>query len=79
VKTITCKIPESLNTELQAAAMAEGVSKSHVMRRALEKNLAKRPGKKSPRAFDLVKDLSGSLKGPSDLLTNPKYTENFGS
>ena len=29
-------------------------------------------------AFALVKDLCGSLSGPSDLATNPKYLENLG-
>jgi hypothetical protein len=34
--------------------------------------------KKSPHAFDLVKDLCGSVNGPADLLTNPKYMDHFG-
>ena len=29
-------------------------------------------------AFALVKDLCGSLSGPSDLATNPKYLESLG-
>jgi hypothetical protein len=29
-------------------------------------------------AFNLVKKLSGSLNGPSDLATNPKYLEGLG-
>ena len=78
MKTITCKLPEKLDAELEAVAQEEGLSKSDVVRKALEDRIGSRRGKKSPRAYDLVKDLSGSVKGPADLLTNPKYMEGFG-
>ena len=41
----------------------------------------KQAAKNSPpngAAFTLVKDLCGSLSGPSDLATNPKYLESLG-
>jgi hypothetical protein len=79
VKTITCKLPESLDAQLEAAAREEGVSKSQVLRNALEERVGRSRAKRSPRAFDLVKDLCGSIKGPADLLTNPRYMENFGA
>ena len=79
MKTITCKLPEKLDAELAAAAREEGISKSQVVRNAMEDRIGRKRGKKSPRAYDLVKDLSGSVKGPADLLTNPKYMENFGA
>jgi hypothetical protein len=78
MKTITCKLPEKLDAQLEAAALEEGVSKSQVVRKALEDRMGRKRGKKSPRAFDLVGDLSGSVKGPADLLTNPRYMEGFG-
>ena len=79
VKTVTCKLPESLDAQLEAAAREEGVSKSQVLRQALEDRIKRNRSKKSPRAFDLVKDLCGSIKGPADLLTNPRYMDDFGA
>jgi metal-responsive CopG/Arc/MetJ family transcriptional regulator len=78
MKTVTCKLPEKLDADLAAAARQEGISKSEVVRNALENQIGRRRGKKTHRAFDLVGNLSGSLKGPADLLTNPRYMENFG-
>jgi len=37
--TITCKIPERLDAELEAVAEKRGVSKSEVVREAIEANL----------------------------------------
>lgn len=78
MKTITCKLPEKLDAELVAAAREAGISKSHIVRQALEDRISRKRGKRSPRAFDLVKDLCGSVKGPADLLTNTKHMEDFG-
>ena len=79
VKTITCKLPENLDAELETAAREEGLSKSQVVRKALEDRIRRNRAKRSPRAFDLVKDLSGSVKGPADLLTNPRCMDDFGA
>ena len=78
MKTITFKLPEKLAADLDAAAQEDGVSKSQIIRKVLEDRLRSKRGKKSPRAYDLVKDLSGSIKGPADLLTNRKYVRDFG-
>ena len=40
-------------------------------------SLATKPARNGT-AFALVEDLCGSLSGPSDLATNPKYLENLG-
>jgi hypothetical protein len=79
VKTITCKLPETLDADLETAAREEGVSKSQIVRKAVEDRISRSRARRSPRAFDLVKDLSGSVKGPADLLTNPKYMDGFGA
>jgi hypothetical protein len=79
MRTITCKLPEKLDAELEAAAREQGVSKSQIVRRALEGQIGKKRAKRSPRAHDLVKDLSGSVAAPADLLTNPRYMEKFGA
>ena len=78
MKTITCKLPAKLDAELTAAAREEGISKSEVVRKALEDRVGRRRGRKRRRAFDLVGNLSGSLDGPADILTNPKYMKDFG-
>ncbi|MEP6662821.1 MAG: hypothetical protein ABJC04_04055 [Verrucomicrobiota bacterium] len=36
------------------------------------------PPSKNDAAFALVEDLCGSLSGPTDLATNPKYLESMG-
>ena len=79
MKTITCKLPEKLDAQLEAAAREEGLSKSQIVRKALEEQIGRRRGKRSPRVYDLIKDLCGSVKGPADLLTNLKYMEDFGA
>ena len=76
--TITCKVPEALNAKIVAQAKRRRVSKSAIVREALEKVVA--GDKRKPvRAIDLVRDLVGSVDGPSDLSTNPKYMEGFGA
>jgi hypothetical protein len=77
--TITCKIPAKLRVQLEAAAREAGVPRSEIVRRALEQALARRNGRRAPRAWDLVKHLAGSARGPADLLTNRKYAEDFGA
>ena len=79
MKTITCKLPEKLDAELTAVARQEGTSKSQVVRSAIADRISRKRGKKAPRAYDLISDIVGSLKGPGDLSTNPKYMENFGA
>jgi hypothetical protein len=74
--TITCKIPGQLKARLEAAARQWRVSKSAILRFALEKQLARRST--APSAFDLVKHLSGSLHGPKNLSTNPRHMKGFG-
>lgn len=76
--TISCKIPEKLDAELEAMARNEGVAKSTIVRRALESQLRGAPSSSAATAYDLVKKLKGCLTGPTDLSTNPKHLEGFG-
>ncbi len=73
---LICSIPERLDARLEKLAQQAKVPKGKFVRKALEQVVRK------PRvngiAFDLVRDLCGSLKGPSDLATNPKYLEGLG-
>jgi Ribbon-helix-helix protein, copG family len=83
VQVITCKISSEVNATLEAMAREEGVTKSEVVRRALQ-GVVKRKQKRffdpeKPSLYDLNKDLFKRLdKGPGDLSTNKKYLEGFG-
>lgn len=79
MKTVTCKFPEKLDAALEAFAQEEGLTKSEVVRRAVEARISKRSRKRAPRAWDLAKDLCGSVDLPADILMNPKYMEDFGA
>lgn len=76
MKTISLKLPPELEARLTRAARAKGVSKSRLIREALEAHLAN--GKRRQSCLDLAGDLVGSLSGPKDLSTNPKYMKGFG-
>jgi metal-responsive CopG/Arc/MetJ family transcriptional regulator len=79
MKTISLKLPEQLLVKLEHAAMQQGLSKSEVVRAALERVLnGRHKAKQPPSALDLAGDIVGSCKGPGDLSTNPKYMEGFG-
>ena len=77
---ITCKIPEDLDAKLEATARQRRVSKSSLVREALERHVG-RPGSKrsKPSALDMVRHLCGRLHGPRDASTNPKYLEDLGA
>lgn len=77
--TITCKIPERLDAELEAAARQRRVAKSTIVREALEERLKRSRTAQALTAYDLAKSVCGTLRGPSDLATNPKYMEGFGA
>ena len=75
--TLICSIPEKLDASLERLAQQAKVPKGKFVRKALEQAVRKpRPG---GSAFNLVSKLCGSLSGPSDLATNPKYLEGLGA
>jgi metal-responsive CopG/Arc/MetJ family transcriptional regulator len=77
--TITCKIPDALNDQLETEASRKLLSKSEIIRNALERSLKNSNHKGEKSAFESVKDLCGIIKdGPADMSTNPKYMDGFG-
>ena len=79
MKSISLKLPDELHDRLVKAANEKKLSKSDVLRAAIESYLLQANGHKRLTMWDLVGDLAGSLKGgPPDLATNPKYMEGFG-
>ena len=73
---LVCSIPEKLDARLEELAQEAKVPKAKFVRKALEQ--AARAPRSNGSAFELVRKLSGSLSGPSDLATNPKYLEGLG-
>jgi len=77
--TITCKLPENLDAQLEAVAEKRGISKSHLVREAIEENLRKEKKRVKLSAYDVMKAACGIVKGgPRDLASNPKYLKGFG-
>ena len=76
--TISLKVPETLAARLIEAARQKGVSKSGLIRSALEVYLqtdgVEEPGSALSQAADLV----GVLSGPKDLSANKDYLRDFG-
>jgi hypothetical protein len=79
MKTVTVKIPADLNARLEAAARRQRVPKSAIIRQMLEAGVRRTRNAPKPTGYDLAKHLAGSLHGPPDLATNPKYMEGFGA
>ena len=77
--TITCKIPDDLNEQLEAEASRKLRTKSALVREALERSLKHRQDVSQATVFHRVKGLCGIIKdGPKDMSTNPKYMKDFG-
>ena len=78
MNTISLKVPETLAVRLENTARQRGVSKSALLRDALEAYLqtdgAERPESALARAAGLV----GVLSGPEDLSVNKEYLRDFG-
>ncbi len=80
MSTLTIKLPERLASQLEAEARRLNVPKSQMARQFLEEGLNRKSRKprKGQSFYDLAKDLCGSVHGPRDLSTNPKYMKGFG-
>jgi hypothetical protein len=81
MKTMTVKLPEELAVRLEKRAKRLGVSKSAVLRKSLERDLAEHQGavEEAPSMYDLTRDDCGCVdSGVTDLATNPKYMEGCG-
>lgn len=77
--TITCKIPNALDAELEAVAEKRGVSKSVVVRDALAANLREQREAANLSAFDVMRDACGVVKsGPKDRSWNKKHLKGYG-
>ena len=74
MKTMSVKVPESLDRAVVTTAQ----TKSTVVREALEAFVRGKGGRRRLSFYDRAQDLAGTLPGPRDLSTNPKYLEDLG-
>ena len=79
MKTLSLKIPEKLDRRIAHEVVRRHISKSVLVREALEQHLSGELSiGKQPGFLDLAGDLLGMRSGPGDLSTNPKYVKGFG-
>lgn len=74
MRIVTVKIPEDLDRALDLLAERQGVSRSAVIRQALEALT----GARSWSVAALAADLAGTLSGPRDLSTSAKHLTGYG-
>ncbi len=79
--TLTIKIPPQLERQLEAATRRTHLTKSELVRRALAAYVGREEGDGGfVSALDQAGDLVGCFAGgPSDLSSNPKHMDGFGT
>lgn len=80
MNTLTVKIPSRLERELAALSEREHVSRSEIVRQAIQQYLqARTQAGGLPSALDQAGELVGCFAGgPADLSSNPAHLEGFG-
>jgi Ribbon-helix-helix protein, copG family len=78
MKTLSLKLPDALDLKLAAAVARRGAKKSDIVREAIERYVSEDETAKPGSLLEALADLTGSVEGPADLSTNPRYMEGFG-
>ena len=78
MNTITLKVPEVLDTQLKSFSKKKGLSKSEIVRIALNEYFSKDGTRSSSSFLDSAEDLAGSIEASADLSVNKKYLEGYG-
>jgi len=78
MRTVSLKLPESLDEKLAAIAAKRGASKSAVLREALEEYVRNERGIPPRSCLALARDLVGCVEGPADLSFHKKHMQGFG-
>ena len=76
--TVSLKLPDRLAVRLAATARQESMSKSALIRDALESYLRSNEAVRKDSALSRAADVRGMLSGPKDLSVNKKYLQNYG-
>ena len=74
MKTLSVKITDEIDARVDALARSKSVTRSDIVRAALEAYTGASKGS----VLDLAGDLVGSLRGPSDLSHNPRHLDGYG-
>lgn len=74
--TVTVKMSEVQFRALEREARARRKSKASLLRDAFLHSTTQ--ARTDGSAFDLISDLVGSVKGPRDLATSPKFMRGYG-
>ena len=78
MKTLSLKVPDDLDREIEDLARRKGWSKSRVIRQAIA-GFVPRDNRASKGSFlAQAGDLIGCVSGPSDLSSNPAHLKGFG-
>ncbi len=75
---ISLKVPEPLAAQIDATARERGLSRSALVRQAIQVFLSDEQAKRPGSALALVADLVGSCEGPEDLSVSKEYMRGFG-
>jgi predicted transcriptional regulator len=78
MKTVSLKMPETLDAELEDLARRTGRSKSLVVRMALAEFLPRQSRSSSRSFLARAADLVGSVRAERDLSTNKRRLEGYG-
>ena len=78
MKTISLKVTDPFDVELTGRAKRHGMSKSALIREALETYLRTGRGRGNGSALSLADDLAGIVAGPEDLSVNKDHLQKFG-
>jgi hypothetical protein len=78
MKTVSLKLPDALDVKLSVFIRKRKVSKSVVIRDALEAYLTQEDEVDPISFLESARDLCGSVDGPEDLSTNPKHLVGYG-
>jgi metal-responsive CopG/Arc/MetJ family transcriptional regulator len=79
----TIKLPANLDRQLTELAKERRSTRAKVLRDALQALAKKKPAKARTKKLngtigELAADLIGSVEGPGDLNSNPKYMTGYG-
>ncbi|MDQ6914122.1 MAG: ribbon-helix-helix domain-containing protein [Verrucomicrobiota bacterium] len=78
METLSVKIPEPLAKWLRTESKQTRRSRSAIVREALEFKRNGHRGQKPMTMAEALADLKGTISGPPDLSTNPKYFDGYG-
>jgi metal-responsive CopG/Arc/MetJ family transcriptional regulator len=77
-KTLTLKLPDNIEAQLNNYAQKKGVNKTEIIRRALTEYISHEEIGRSGSFLELSRDMMGCIVGPSDLSTNKRHFEIYG-